>query len=127
VTEQEKFVNRYMLSVIHPDGLPSVHDDVDLTAVFAAVDALNQRLEAEGRMVFATGLKSAASARTVHLEDDRSRAVVTDGPYVEAKEVLGGFWIIRATAEEIDDLAREAAMACQTTIEVRALEDEPQE
>jgi hypothetical protein len=120
-------VNRYMLSVIHPDGRPSVHDDVDLEAVFAAVDALNQRLEAEGRMVFATGLKPAASARTVHLEDDRSRAVVTDGPYVEAKEVLGGFWILRATADEIDGLARDAAMACQTTIEVRPLEDEPEE
>lgn len=120
-------MNRYMLSVIHPDGVPSVHGDIDLEEVFAAVDALNQRLEAEGRMVFAAGLKPAASARTVQLEDDRSRAIVTDGPYVEAKEVLGGFWIVRATEDEIDDIAREAALACQTTVEVRALEDEPEE
>lgn len=118
-------MHRYMLSVIHPDGRPSVHDDVDVDEVFAAVDEFNQRLLAEDRLLFAAGLQSVSRARTVTLDPDRTNPLVTDGPFVEAKEVLGGFWILRADADEVDELARQAALACQTTIEVRPLEDEP--
>lgn len=116
---------RWMFSVVHPDGQPSVHDDVDMGEVYAAVGALNERLMAEDRMVFAAGLQPVATARTARPEADRSDVLVTDGPYVESKEVLGGFWVIRATEDEVEGLAREAALACQTTIEVRPLEAEP--
>lgn len=118
-------MQRYMFGVIHPDGAPSVHEGVDLDEVVASVDAFNQRLEAEGRLVFATGLRPVGEARTVTLDDTRATTLVTDGPFVEAKEVLGGFWVLRATPDEVDDLARSAALACRTTIEVRPLEPEP--
>lgn len=118
---------RYLLSVIHPEGSPSVHDRVDIDEIFAAVDALNQRLEAEDRMVFAGGLEPPSTARTVTLDPDRTETFVTDGPHVEVKEGLGGFWVLRAEADEIEAIAREAALACQTTIEVRRFHDEPGE
>ena len=119
-------MGRWMFSVVHPDGQPSVHDDVAMDEVFAAVGALNARWMAEDRMLFGAGLKSAQQARTVTLSTDRSTTMVTDGPFVESKEVLGGFWIIRADDAEVEGLAREAAKACQTTIEVRPLEDDPE-
>lgn len=117
-------MGRYLLAVIHPDGRPSADDDVDIEAVFAAVDAFNRELDAAGRMIFATGLKPAATARTVRL--DAGRPTITDGPHTETDEVMGGFWIVRATQDEIDEIATEAARACHTTIEVRPLEDEPE-
>lgn len=117
---------RYALNVVHPDGRPTALDDIDLDDVIADVGALNEQWAAEDRMIFATGLKPAATARTVTV-DQTLETVVTDGPFVETKEVVGGFWIIRADADEIDDLARAAARACRTTIEIRELEDEPSE
>ena len=118
-------MTRYLLSVIHPEGQPSIHDDVDIDEIFAAVDRLNERLVAEDRMVFGGGLEAPSTAVTVRPNAENTETMVTDGPHVELKEALGGFWVLRAEPDEIDAIAREAALACRTTIEVRAFHPEP--
>lgn len=117
----------YLLSVHHPDPTePPAEEgaasDDDLAAVFAAVDDFNADLRAHDQWVFAGGLLPAGTARTARLVEDGARAVVTDGPYLESKEHLGGFWVVRAAADAIDDIAARAAMACRLDVEVRAFE-----
>lgn len=103
---------RYLLSVID-DGTGRA------TATEAAdIDVFNDRLRAEGSWVFAGGLGSPDPATVV---DNRSgEAVFTDGPFVESKEYLAGFWIIEA--EDLDvalKLAAEGSKACNRKVEVR--------
>jgi hypothetical protein len=84
----------------------------------AAIDAFNGRLEAEGHWVFAGGLGSPSTATVV---DNRGEeAVFTDGPFVESKEYLAGFWILEAP--DLDaalKLAAEGSKACNRKVEVR--------
>src|SRR4051812_15192884 len=84
----------------------------------ADIDAFNDRLRAEGHWVFAGGLGSPDPATVV---DNRGDEVVfTDGPFVEAKEYLAGFWIIEA--DDLDvvlKLAADGSKACNRKIEVR--------
>jgi hypothetical protein len=85
---------------------------------FADTGAFNDRLEREGRLVFADGLEPATTATTV---DGRGeRPTFTDGPYLETKEHLGGFWVIEAAdLDEALALAAEGSKACRGTVEVR--------
>jgi len=84
----------------------------------ADVDAVNDALAESGKWVFAGGLGPIESATTV---DARGEApVITDGPYSESKEYLGGFWIIDADdLDEALDWARRGSKACRGRIEVR--------
>ncbi|MDQ1646729.1 MAG: hypothetical protein QOJ50_2913 [Cryptosporangiaceae bacterium] len=84
----------------------------------AAIDAFNDRLQAEGHWVFAGGLGSPSTATVIDNRD--GEAVFTDGPFVESKEYLAGFWIIEAP--DLDaalKLAAEGSKACNRKIEVR--------
>ncbi|MEQ6902175.1 YciI family protein [Nocardioides sp. YIM 152588] len=113
--------------------LLSVHDDPEAMAaltpevmqeMFAAVDTFNEKLMAEGAWVFAGGLQPAGTASVVDGGGDRP--VVTDGPYLEAKEYLGGFWIIEAP--DLDAALAWAAAgsrACRGKVEVRPFQEEP--
>ena len=84
----------------------------------AAIDVFNARLQAEGHWVFAGGLGGPDTATVI---DSRGgEAVFTDGPFVETKEYLAGFWIIEAP--DLDaalTLAAEGSRACNRKIEVR--------
>ena len=84
----------------------------------AAIDAFNERLQAEGHWVFAGGLGSADPATVV---DNRGGAgLVTDGPFVESKEYLGGVWIIEAPDLDVAlKLAADGSWACNRKVEVR--------
>ena len=84
----------------------------------AAIDAFNERLAAEGHWVFAGGLASASAATVI---DNRAEeAVFTDGPFLESKEYLGGFWIIDAADLDVAlKLATEGSKACNRKVEVR--------
>ncbi len=87
-------------------------------AAMAATGAFNDRLIARGHFVFAGGLRSASSATVV--DGTGERPVFTDGPYLETKEWLGGFWII--DAPDLDaalELASEGSRACGGKVEVR--------
>jgi hypothetical protein len=114
-------MKRYLLSVYQPDGPPPA--DVDLEKVMRDVDALDQELKAAGAWVFAGGLHPASTATVVRPQGDE--VLVTDGPYVEGKEHIGGFTIIRAP--DLDAAlawARKAARATTLPVEVRPFQGE---
>lgn len=114
-------MTQYLLSV-HGDGSNYATEEA-MQAAFQAVDALNARLQAEGVWVFGGGLHPADTASVV---DGRGvEPIMTDGPYLEAKEHIGGFWIL-----ELPDLdaalrvAAEASKACDGKVEVRPFQGE---
>ena len=90
----------------------------EMEAAFAATGVFNDKLHDEGYWVFAGGLQPASTATVV---DGRgSTPVVTDGPYLETKEVIGGFWVIDAPDLDVAlRLAAEASEACGGKVEVR--------
>jgi hypothetical protein len=103
--------------------LISVLDDTtgnDTTGEMAEIDAFNEQLSAEGHWVFAGGLAPPSAATVV---DGRAgEAVFTDGPYVESKEYLGGFWVIEAPDLDVAlRLAAQGSKACHRKVEVRPL------
>jgi hypothetical protein len=104
---------QYLVSVIH-DEIPGWA----VASEMAAIDVFNERLQAEGHWVFAGGLGAPANATVI---DNRSgEAVFTDGPFVESKEYLAGFWILEAADLDVAlKLATEASKACNRKIEVR--------
>ena len=103
---------QYLVSVIHDDaGLATPEED-------AAIDVFNERLQAGGHWVFAGGLAAPDTATVI---DNRGEeAIVTDGPFLESKEYLAGFWIIEAPDLDVAlALATEGSRACNRRIEVR--------
>lgn len=112
---------QYLLSVFGPAEMGefgSYPDKETMLQAFADTGAFNDRLQAEGHFVYANGLASASTATVV---DGQGEApVFTDGPYLQSKEHLGGFWVIEAT--DIDQalaLAAEGSKACRGVVEVR--------
>ena len=113
---------QFLLSVIHPyrrDDMPNEMPP-EMAEVFADVEAYNERLRADGHWVFAGGLTPIDDARVARTDD----GVVTDGPYAETKEHLGGFWVVECDAGDIEKLALDAAAACRNDVEVRPFQDE---
>jgi hypothetical protein len=102
--------------------LVSVIDDQTGSATrpeMAAIDAFNDGLQAEGHWVFAGGLASPGAATVV---DNRAggAALFTDGPFLESKEYLAGFWIMEAAdLDVVLKLAAEGSKACNRKVEVR--------
>jgi hypothetical protein len=101
--------------------LVSVIDDKTKSATpeeMAAINAFNDRVEAEGHWVFAGGL-AAPSAATV-IDNTHGEAVFTDGPFLESKEYLAGFWIFEAPDLDVAlKLAGDGSKACNRKVEVR--------
>ena len=107
---------QYLLSVIQPDGDPPPPHV--LGPVMERVQALRDEMQAAGVWVFAGGLHPASSATVVRVQD--GQVLTTDGPYVEGKEHIGGFTVVKA--QDLDDaLAWGTKLARATTlpIEVR--------
>src|SRR5271155_472729 len=105
---------QYLVSVIDATAGLATPDEM------AAIDVFNDRLQAEGHWVFAGGLGSPTSAPVV---DNRGEeAMFTDGPFVESKEYLVGFWIMEAADLDVAlKLATEGSKACNRKIEVRPI------
>ena len=103
---------QYLVSVVHDQPGLATPDEM------AAINAFNERLQAEGYWVFAGGLASPSTATVI---DNRGgEAVFTDGPFVESKEFLAGFWILEAPDLDVAlKLATEGSKACNRKIEVR--------
>lgn len=113
---------QYMLSVIHDWDAASMTPE-EMQQSYEDVDRFNNEVQAAGQWVFGTGLQHPGTA--VVVDGVQGRNVVTDGPYLEAKEHLGGFWIVEAAdLEEAKELARRASGACVRAVEVRPLEAE---
>jgi hypothetical protein len=103
---------QYLVSVIHD------RPDLATEEEMAAIDVFNERLQAEGYWVFAGGL-GAPTAATV-IDNRGGEAIFTDGPFVESKEYLAGFWILEAPDLDVAlKLAAEGSKACNRKIEVR--------
>ncbi len=102
----------YLVSVIDDASDSATSDEM------AAIDAYNERLESEGHWVFAGGL---ASPETATVIDNRgAEAMFTDGPFVETKEYLSGFWVIEAPDLDVAlKLAAEGSRHCNRRVEVR--------
>jgi hypothetical protein len=110
-------MSQYLLSV-HHDYDVEFPPAEEMQPVFDAVDRVNCAMQAEGAWVFAGGLTPPDQATTVDNTGDRP--IVSDGPYAESKEYLGGFWVIEAA--DLDAAlrwAREASAACRGRVEVR--------
>jgi len=115
-------MTQYMLSV-HHDGTEDFESlsPEELQKVFSAVDDFNQALKSEGHWVFAGGLQPISESSVV--DGSGGKSVVTDGPFAESKEYLGGFWVIEAA--DLDaalELARRGSAACAAKVEVRPFE-----
>jgi hypothetical protein len=103
---------QYLISVIHDQPTLATPDE------HAAIDVFNDRLQAEGHWVFAGGLASPDAATVI---DNRGEgALVTDGPFLESKEYLAGFWIIEAPDLDVArKLATDGSKHCNRKVEVR--------
>jgi len=108
----------YMMGVRHDESVP-LPTGADLEAMFTRVGEVNDQMKSTGIWVFAGGLTSSDSATVVRVEENGA-TTMTDGPFAETKEQLGGFWVI-----EVADLdaalawAEKCAEACGAPIEVR--------
>jgi hypothetical protein len=112
-------MTQFLLSVHHREGdaMPSADE---IQQMYTSVDAFNTKLQQTGAWVLAGGLTDVTQAKVV----DASAGAVTDGPFSEAREWLGGFWIIEAA--DLDAalaLAKEGSAACHGPVEVRALQE----
>lgn len=85
-------MKQYLLSIYQPDGGPPAPEILD--PVMRALDRLNAELDAAGVVVLKDGLLPPETATVVRVQDDE--VLLTDGPYLEGKEHVGGFWIIKA-------------------------------
>jgi hypothetical protein len=102
-----------------------VRSGLQMQLAFAQVDAFNQRLQAAGAWVFGGWLMPPSTATVVRMQE--GKALLTDGPFTETKEQLGGFWVIQA--QDLDAAltwSMEAATACMAPVEVRPFQDEPE-
>jgi len=108
---------KYLVSVIDDTAGLATPDEM------AAINAFNDRLKAEGHWVFAGGLESPSTATVI---DSRGgQAMFTDGPFLESKEYLAGFWIIQAADLDVAlKLAAEGSKHCNRKVEVRPFHGE---
>jgi hypothetical protein len=118
-------MTQYLLSVWHSDRNPIPTDPAVMQQAYQQVDKFNAELQASGAWVFGGGLHAPESATVVNGQGSGD-PVMTDGPFAETKEQIGGFWIIEA--KDLDAalaLAAEASAACMGPVEVRPFQEEP--
>lgn len=103
---------QYLVSVINDSSDLATQDEM------AAIDVFNEGLQANGHWVFAGGLSALTSATVVDNRHDE--AMFSDGPYLESKEYIVGFWIMEAADLDVAlKLAAQGSKACNRKLEVR--------
>jgi len=109
-------MTQYLVAIHHPDDYDASREDA---AMERAIDVLNEEMVAAGVRIFVGGLRPAGSAKSLRTQPD-GKVLITDGPYLETKEHMGGFWVVKA-ADMNEALAwgRKAALACRAPVEVR--------
>jgi hypothetical protein len=119
--KEERQMKQYLLNVYQPDGDPP--PSLDLESVMADVGAWRQELKFAGAWVFTAGLHPVSTATVVRYSD--GEMLMTDGPYAEGKEHIGGFTIIKAPdLDSALEWGRKLARATTLPIEVWPLRDE---
>jgi hypothetical protein len=109
-------MTQYLVAIHHPDDYdPSAED----AAMHRDIDALNDEMKAAGVRIFVGGLHPASSARSLRVQPS-GEVLITDGPYLETEEHVGGFWVLEsADLDEALAWGRKAAVACRAPVEVR--------
>ena len=107
---------QYLVAIHHPENYDESRED---EAMHRDIDVLNEEMIAAGARIFAGGLRSASSAKSLRAQTGGT-VLVTDGPYLETKEHIGGFWILEAAnLDEALAWGRKAVVACRAPVEVR--------
>jgi hypothetical protein len=107
---------QFLVAVHHPDDYDPFTED---KAMFHDIDVLNDEMEAAGARFFAGGLQAPRQAKALRKQTG-GEVLLTDGPYMETKEHIGGFWILNAAnMDEAVAWGRKAVIACRAAIEVR--------
>ena len=110
-------MSKYLVTIHHPDNYdPSIAED---EAMDHAIDVLNEEMVVAGVRVFVGGLQPASKAKSLRKQPG-GKVLITDGPYLETKEVVGGFWVLEAAnMDEALAWGRKAVVACRAPVEVR--------
>jgi len=113
---------QYLVAIHHPDGYDG---SLEGEAMVRDIHALNEEMSAAGARFFAGGLAAAGSAKSLRAQPN-GKVLVTDGPYLETKEHIGGFWILDAPdMDKALEWGRKAVIACRAPVEVRAFLQRP--
>lgn len=109
-------MSQFLVAIHHPDTFQSSDES---EATVRAIDALNEEMAAADVVVFLGGLNPIRQAKSLRAQPD-GKVVTTDGPYLETKEHIGGFWVLEvANMDEALAWGRKAVIACRTPVEVR--------
>lgn len=110
-------MTQYLVAIHHPDDFEPFSEPETTTE---DIRALNREMVAAGIRVFVGGLARVNEAVSVRKRPD-GQLLVTDGPYMETKEHIGGFWVLEcASRDDAVEWGRKAAIACRAPVEVRA-------
>jgi len=109
---------QYLVAIQLPDNYdPSLEGEETIRDIHA----LNEELDAAGVRLFAGGLEPASKAKSLRMQAN-GEVTITDGPYAETKEHIGGFWMVEAAdMDEALAWARKAVVACRVPVEVRGI------
>jgi hypothetical protein len=109
-------MTQYLVAIHHPDDYdPSVEDE----AMHRDIDVLNDEMKAAGIRIFVGGLHPACNAKSLRIKPGGA-VLIADGPYLETREYVGGFWVLEAAhLDEALAWGRKAAIACRAPVEVR--------
>jgi len=119
-------MKQYLLSVYHAEGADYAPPADEIQQIMSGVEEFNTELRSTGAWVFAGGLHPSSTATVVRLEGDD--VLTTDGPFLEGKEHIGGFWVIKAA--DLDaalEWGRKATRAARVPVEVRPLQEGAQD
>ncbi|MGA7915442.1 MAG: YciI family protein [Candidatus Acidiferrales bacterium] len=109
-------MSQFLVAIHHPDSFQSSDES---EATVRAIDALNEEMAAAGVVVFLGGLNPVRQAKSLRARPD-GKVITTDGPYLETKEHIGGFWVLEvAGMDEALAWGRKAVIACRAPVEVR--------
>src|SRR5262245_13787353 len=107
---------QYLIAIHHPDDYEPSFEDA---AMHRDIDVLNEEMIAAGIRAFVGGLHPAKNAKSLRVQPG-GRVLITDGPYLETKEHIGGFWVLEAAdMNEALEWGRKAVVACRAPVEVR--------
>lgn len=108
---------KYLVAIHHRDDYDAMA--VEDEGMHRDIDELNDEMVAAGVRVFVGGLQAASSAKSLRAQAD-GKVLTTDGPYLETKEHVGGFWVLEcADLDEALAWGRKAVVACRAPVEVR--------
>jgi hypothetical protein len=110
-------MTQYLVAIHHPDDFKPFDEPAQTRA---DISALNREMQKAGVIVFVGGLDTVSEAVSVRRKGG-SELLVTDGPYLETKEHIGGFWVLELSSkDDAVEWGRKAAIACRAPVEIRA-------